>query len=158
MHQYTLVDTRNTFCGLDMRHHLSPLQYHVCRKVTFLSGCLSPSMWCWYFHLIFYCYGGLGYIVAFTKVPTTHQVYHTWIHPLHHSPLFPSPIPAIVSTGLLFLFTYTYTVFTLIHPYTPFPYFFLPLTGTNNPRQDLSCPPVLWFCKKKKKDIFVCLR
>jgi hypothetical protein len=28
-----------------------------------------------------------GYIVAFMKVLTIYQIYHTWIHPLHHSPL-----------------------------------------------------------------------
>jgi hypothetical protein len=25
--------------------------------------------------------------VAFTKVLIVYQIYHTWIHPLHHSPL-----------------------------------------------------------------------
>jgi hypothetical protein len=33
----------------------------------------------------------VGYIVAFTKVLTLYQIYHTSIHPLHHSPSFPSP-------------------------------------------------------------------
>jgi hypothetical protein len=28
---------------------------------------------------------GWGYIVAFTKVFTIYQIFHTWIHPLHHS-------------------------------------------------------------------------
>jgi hypothetical protein len=32
------------------------------------------------------------YIVTFTKVLT---IYHNWIHPLHHSPLSPLPIPGI---------------------------------------------------------------
>jgi hypothetical protein len=48
-----------------------------------------------------------GHIVTFTKVLT---IYHSWIHPLHHSPLFPPPpIPGIVSKGLTFPFTYMYT-------------------------------------------------
>jgi hypothetical protein len=32
-----------------------------------------------------------GYIVTFTKVFTMHKIYHTWIHPLHHSLLFSPP-------------------------------------------------------------------
>jgi hypothetical protein len=36
----------------------------------------------------FYC-AEWGYIVAFTKVLTVYQIYHTWMHPLHHSPLSP---------------------------------------------------------------------
>jgi hypothetical protein len=43
-----------------------------------------------------------GYTVTFTKVFTIH---HSWIHPLHHSPLFLLlPIPGIVSTTQIFLF------------------------------------------------------
>jgi hypothetical protein len=39
-----------------------------------------------------------GYIVTLMKVLT---IYHTWIHPLHHSLLFPTPlIPGIVSTDM----------------------------------------------------------
>jgi hypothetical protein len=46
---------------------------------------------------------GWGYIVAFTKVLTIYQIYHNWIHPLHNSPLSPSPpIPGIVSTVIIF--------------------------------------------------------
>jgi hypothetical protein len=33
-----------------------------------------------------------GYNVTFTVL----TIYHTWIHPLHHSPWSPSPIPGIV--------------------------------------------------------------
>jgi hypothetical protein len=33
----------------------------------------------------------VGYIVAFTKVLTIYQIYHTWIYPLHHFPSSPSP-------------------------------------------------------------------
>jgi hypothetical protein len=39
----------------------------------------------------FYCCTGWGYIVAFTKVLTMYQIYHTWIHPLLCSPLSLSP-------------------------------------------------------------------
>jgi hypothetical protein len=47
--------------------------------------------------ILLLCWGKL----AFTKVLTIYQVYHTWIHSLHHSPLPPSPIPGTVSTGLI---------------------------------------------------------
>jgi hypothetical protein len=52
--------------------------------------------------------------VTFIKVLT---VYHSWTHSFQHSPLLPPPpIPGIVSTGLIFLFTYMYTYFHHIHP------------------------------------------
>jgi hypothetical protein len=38
-----------------------------------------------------------------------YQIYHTWIHPLHPSPLSPSSIPGIFSKGLIFPFTYMCT-------------------------------------------------
>jgi hypothetical protein len=75
-----------------------------------------------------------GHIVTFTKVLI---IYHSWIYPLHHSPLSPLPIPGTVSTGLIFPFSYMlYTYVHHIHPPTPFPYILPPPTGTN-PRQDL---------------------
>jgi hypothetical protein len=44
--------------------------------------------------------------VAFRKVLTMYQIYPSWIHPLHHSPLSPSPpVPGRVSTGLILPFT-----------------------------------------------------
>jgi hypothetical protein len=57
--------------------------------------------------------------VTFTKVPT---IYHSWVYPFHHSPLFPStPVSSIVSTGLIFPFSYTNTwYFHHIHSPTPF--------------------------------------
>jgi hypothetical protein len=63
----------------------------------------------------------------------------------------PSLIPWIVSTGLIFPFTYMCIQYLhCIHP-TPFPYLFPPThTGTNSQRQDLFHPPVLQFCKRKK--------
>jgi hypothetical protein len=101
----------------------------------------------------------LGYTVAFTKVLTMYQIYHTWIHPLHHCPLTPpSPIPRMVSTGIIFAFTYTCTPFLLhIHP--------LP-TGTNPPLGSggrthsafLFSDFVEEQREKEKNDIFACLR
>jgi hypothetical protein len=42
-----------------------------------------------------------GYIVAFTKVLTIYQIYHTWIHPLPSFSLFSlAPIPVIVCFSL----------------------------------------------------------
>jgi hypothetical protein len=41
-------------------------------------------------HFFLYCFAGWRNIVAFTKVLTMYQIYHTWIHPLHHAPLPPS--------------------------------------------------------------------
>jgi hypothetical protein len=58
----------------------------------------------------FYCFAGRGFIVAFTEVLTTYQVYYPWIHLLHHSPLSsPSTTARIVSTDLIFPFTYMCT-------------------------------------------------
>jgi hypothetical protein len=58
-------------------------------------------------NFIFYYCSGWGYTVAFTKVL---KIYHTWIHRLHSSPLFPPPpIHGIVSTGIIFPFTYMCT-------------------------------------------------
>jgi hypothetical protein len=49
------------------------------------------------FFLLLLCW---GHNVTVTKVLI---IYHSWIQPLHHSPLSPSPpIPGIVSTGLIF--------------------------------------------------------
>jgi hypothetical protein len=76
-----------------------------------------------------------GYIVAFTKVLTLYQIYHTLIHPLHHSPLTSTPlIPEIASTGLTFPFTYMCTQYFLcyIHPPTSFSHMLpLPLVPTS---------------------------
>jgi hypothetical protein len=64
--------------------------------------------------------GGKGYIVAFTKILTILQIHH----PL---PLLSSPVPGVVSTGLIFPFTYTCTQYLHhIHPPMPFPHL-LPL-------------------------------
>jgi hypothetical protein len=95
-----------------------------------------------FFFLFFYC-AGWGYTVAFTKVLTVYQIYHTWIYLLHHSPLSPFPtIPGIVSKGIIFPFIYICTQYLhYIHPSTPFPYLFPPPTGTNSPGR--ACSPIL---------------
>jgi hypothetical protein len=68
---------------------------------------------------LFYCYAGWGYIVVLTKVLTMHQIYHTCIHPLHHSLSSPPPlIPGIVSADLIFPFIYMCTQY-LYHIHLP---------------------------------------
>jgi hypothetical protein len=64
--------------------------------------------------------------------------------------LYPSfPIPGIVSTTLIFPFSYIH-----IHASTPFPYILPTPTGTNPP--DKTCFSFL-FSVFGKQDIFVCL-
>jgi hypothetical protein len=93
----------------------------------------------------------LGYIVTFTKVLT---IYHSWIHPLHRSPLSPPPIPGIVSAGLIFHFhIWVHNIPTIFTSYT-LSLYPPPLTGAN-----LKTRTVLPSCSLfLKKDIFVCLR
>jgi hypothetical protein len=67
--------------------------------------------------------------------------------PLHHS------WNSFNSYHFLHLHTSVcYTVFALYSPPPP-SHWYQP-----HPRQNLFCPPVLLFCKRKKNDIFVCLR
>jgi hypothetical protein len=41
-----------------------------------------------------------------------YQTYHSWIHPLHYSPLSPYlPIPGVVSTSIIFPFTFMWTLY-----------------------------------------------
>jgi hypothetical protein len=80
-----------------------------------------------------------------------YQIYHTWIQPLHHSPLSPYPIPGIVSTGLIFPFTYMCTQYLRhIHPPTLFPHI-LPLLLVP-PSPGRTWPSLLFsnFVKEKK--------
>jgi hypothetical protein len=94
--------------------------------------------------------------VAFTKVLTVCQIYHTWIHLLHHSPLsFFSPFLE-VSTGVIFPVTNMCTQYLY---YIHFPRLFLhllplPLAPTSNPRKDLFSLPLSNFVKVKKMTIF----
>jgi hypothetical protein len=96
---------------------------------------------------------------AFTKVLTIYQIYHTWIHSLHHSPVSPPPpSPGTVSAGIIFSFTYMYTQY-LYHTHlpTPFPHLLHPPTGTlPHSRQGRTCSalPFSNFIKEKD-DIFV---
>jgi hypothetical protein len=101
-----------------------------------------------------------GYIVAFIKVLISNISY------LNSSPpsfsLIPlSPIPGIVSTGLIFPFTCMYTQHLYyIHPPCLLLYLIPLNTGTNS--SDRACSALLFSDfvkgKKKKKDIFVGLR
>jgi hypothetical protein len=81
--------------------------------------------------LIFYCCAWWGYIVAFIEVLTLYQIYHTWIHPLYHSPLSPT------SNSWNSFNRYHFSIYVLVHiifayfnPSTPFPHFLPPSTGT----------------------------
>jgi hypothetical protein len=81
----------------------------------------------------------------------------SWLNSLPLSFFFisPPPIPGVVSTGLIFPFTYMSTQYLQhIHPHTPFPYILSPPTGTKL-QTGLVLPSVLNFCKKN--DICVCL-
>jgi hypothetical protein len=77
-------------------------------------------------------------------------IYHSWIHPLHHSTL--SSLPHSWNSfnmSHFSIFIHEYIIFHHIHPPTPFPYV-LPLPLVPTPRQDLFCLPVLCFGKKRK--------
>jgi hypothetical protein len=108
-----------------------------------------------FFYFCFYCCAG-GYIVAFTKVLTMYQMYHTCIRPLHH---FLSLHSSNSFNRCHFSYTYTFiqicTIFTLPHPFpTSSP---LPLVSSS-PGRTCSTLLVLQFCKRKINDIFACLR
>jgi hypothetical protein len=81
---------------------------------------------------------------------------YTWIHPFHCSPLPPSPIPGIVSTDIIFSFTYIYTQYLYcIHP-PPFLHFHpLPLVPSSTGRTcSASCSLILYKKRRRKNDIF----
>jgi hypothetical protein len=86
---------------------------------------------------------GRGYIVAFAKVLTMYQIYLVEFTPtlLFFMPL----IPGIVSTGIIFAFTYRRTQFLHhIHPPTTFPcHLPLPLVPPPISGQNLFYPPIL---------------
>jgi hypothetical protein len=56
-------------------------------------------------------------------------------------------IPGVVSTGIIFAFTYRYTQLLTVHPPTAFPHH-LPLHWYQDPQW---VGPVLQFCKRKKE-------
>jgi hypothetical protein len=91
-----------------------------CLQITKCWGIEVNSFFLIFFKKLFILLLCWGYIVAFTKIFT---IYHTWIHPLHNSPLSPPPlILGIVLTGLIFPFTFMCTQHLhLIHPPIPFP-------------------------------------
>jgi hypothetical protein len=94
---------------------------------------------------------GWEYIVPFTKVLAMYQMYHTHSPPcsLLSSPLL---IPGLVSTGIIFTFTYMCTHF-LYHSHPPilFPTTsLLPLVPIPAHTQDLFHLLLLWFCRRKK--------
>jgi hypothetical protein len=93
--------------------------------------------------------------VTFTKVLTIYQIYHTWIHPLHHSPSSPpAPIPWIVSIGIIFLFICMCTQYLhhthLLTSFLP-PHWCQPLPPQAGPVPP-SCSP---FCNRKKIPFFL---
>jgi hypothetical protein len=73
-----------------------------------------------------------GNTVVFSKVLT---IYHSWIHPLHHSPLSPSPHSSNrFNRPHCSIFTHEYTIFPSYSPsYTLSLYPPTPYTGTNPP-------------------------
>jgi hypothetical protein len=101
--------------------------------------------------------------VAFIKVLTVYQLYHTWIHP--STPLlYPScPIRGIIPACIIFAFTYMHTHFLHYSPSYPLPLHLPPPTGAS---PSPWAGHVLSFCssilqKRKEKencDIFVCLK
>jgi hypothetical protein len=84
------------------------------------------------------------------------ETHHTWVHALHHSPLFHLLLmPGIVSTGIFFLLTYMCTQrLYYIHLPSPFPHIFPPPTGINSPDRTCSAPLFSDFVKDKK-NLFV---
>jgi hypothetical protein len=94
-------------------------------------------------------------IVAFSKVLTMYQIYHTWIHPSTILLYIPSFTPGVVSTGIFSICTHVSTVFANIHHPIPFPHLFLPPTGTN-PSQGRTCSALLFSNLVNEKN--VCLR
>jgi hypothetical protein len=81
-------------------------------------------------------------------------MYDTWIHPLQHSlSSFPPPIPRLVSTDIIFPFTYMCTQYLYrIHPSSPFPHL-LPSPTSTNHHTGRICSTLLFsdFCIRKKE-------
>jgi hypothetical protein len=102
------------------------------------------------FAFCFYCCCRWGYIVAFTKVLTKCQIYHTWIHPLHDCPLFPSPIPEIVNRYHVYIYICVYSVSAPHSPSYTFPHH-LPLPMLSTPHAGPVPPSSSLICRRKKK-------
>jgi hypothetical protein len=89
------------------------------------------------------------YIVTFTKVATIYQMYLSWIHPLHHSPLFPLPYSSKSFKRSHFsIYIHAYTIFAPHSPSYTFPLHPTPSRWYQPPRQDPFWPPILRFCKQ----------
>jgi hypothetical protein len=70
-----------------------------------------PLLLCW-----------VGIHCGIYKILIMYQLYHTWIHPLHCSPLFSPPrIHRIVTTGIINFACMWVHFLHHIHPPTPFP-------------------------------------
>jgi hypothetical protein len=98
----------------------------------------------------------LGYIVGFTKVLTIYQVYHSWIHPLHLSPLSPPHPWNSFNRSHFSIYIHVCTVFGLYSSlYTLCPH---PPPPTV-PTPDTIFSALLFSdYVKEKHDIFVCLK
>jgi hypothetical protein len=92
---------------------------------------------------------GGGYIVPYTMTLTMCQIYHTWMHPstalLHPPSQFLEQFNRyhfLYICGYIMCTTCILLLLSLPRP---------PPSSANptNPEQNLSCPPVLWFCRRK---------
>jgi hypothetical protein len=103
------------------------------------------------FIYLFNCCAGLGYIVAFTKVLKIYQIYHTWIHSIHHSPLTsPHSWNSFNRYHFSICIHSIWTIFTLL-------LHLLPLVP--HPVAGRTCSVLLFSdFVKEKNDIFVCIR
>jgi hypothetical protein len=92
------------------------------------------------------------------KIRIIYQIYHTWIHPLHHFPFPTFPlIPEIVSSGTIILFIYMCTHYLhQIHPPIPFPHLF-PIPIGTNPTPGKTCSILLFSDFVKGKKWHLCL-
>jgi hypothetical protein len=85
--------------------------------------------------------------MAFTQVLTCVNISHLNSSPLPPS-FIPSPITDFWSNFNRYHFSSTnmckHFLYRILHP--------TPLIGSSSPphRQDLFCPPVLWFCRRKR--------
>jgi hypothetical protein len=143
--------------GLSRRCWQSNIPFGCSRKefVQFLKTaqfllCITTSLRLCFFFFLFLLLLYWGYIVTFTKVLIT---YHSWIHPLHHSPLSPPPPHSWNSFNRSHFSIYRHE-YIILSPYSPsctiLPH--LPPPISNNP-PDRTCFAFLFcvFVKKKKK-------